>query len=81
MEPDPVQFLCDKPSITLALVDGVFGPGVTWADLIALKPGKFYFFSIFYKLQTSLLVFSFFLDFLWVYGGSPTRRIPPICYP
>jgi hypothetical protein len=26
--------------ITLALVDGVFGSGITWADLIAVEPGK-----------------------------------------
>jgi hypothetical protein len=26
--------------VTLALVDGVFGPGITWADLIAIEPGK-----------------------------------------
>jgi len=25
--------------VTLALVDGVFGPGATWADLIAVEPG------------------------------------------
>ena len=26
--------------VTLALVDGVFGQGITWADLIAIDPGK-----------------------------------------
>jgi hypothetical protein len=26
--------------VTLGLVDGVFGPGMTWADLIAVEPGK-----------------------------------------
>jgi hypothetical protein len=26
--------------VTLALVDGVFGPGATWASLIAVDPGK-----------------------------------------
>ena len=26
--------------VTLALIDGVFGPGITWADLIAVEPGK-----------------------------------------
>jgi Protein of unknown function (DUF3435) len=26
--------------VTLALVDGVFEPGITWADLIAVDPGK-----------------------------------------
>jgi len=26
--------------VTLALVDGVFGPGITWASLIAFDPGK-----------------------------------------
>jgi hypothetical protein len=27
--------------ITLALVDGVFGPGITWDDLLAVEPGEF----------------------------------------
>jgi hypothetical protein len=26
--------------VTLGLVDGVFGPGMTWADLIAVEPSK-----------------------------------------
>jgi len=28
--------------VTLALVDGIFGPGATWASLLAIDPGEFF---------------------------------------
>jgi len=31
--------------VTLAIIDGVFGAGATWADLLAVDPGK-HFFSV-----------------------------------
>ena len=42
--------------VTLALVDGVFGPGATWAHLLAVDPGmkKLFFIFIFFLFLVSL---------------------------